>query len=86
MTLEEFLNIPDGMDFEEYDEILKKKKKIEKRLYKVSNLIYDEENSLTVLEDEVGSERYNRHLEKKQNLQIKQKKLLEELKLLKAKL
>lgn len=86
MTLEEFLSIPNGMDFEEYDEILKKKKGIEKRLYKVSNLIYDEENSLTVLEDEVGSERYNRHLEKKQNLQIKQKKLLEELKLLKAKL
>lgn len=85
MTLEEFLSIPNGMDFEEYDEILKKKKRIEKRLYKVSNLIYDEENSLTVLEDEVGSERYNRHLEKKQNLQIKQKKLLEELKLLKAK-
>lgn len=85
MTLEEFLSIPNGMDFEEYDEILKKKKKIEKRLYKVSNLIYDEENSLTVLEDEIGSERYNRHLEKKQKLQIKQKKLLEELKLLKAK-
>ena len=85
MTLEEFLSIPNGMDFEEYDEILKKKKRIEKRLYKVSNLIYDEENSLTVLEDEVGSERYNRHLEKKQNLQIEQKKLLEELKLLKAK-
>lgn len=85
MTLEEFLSIPNGMDFEEYDEILKKKKKIEKRLYKVSNLIYDEENSLTVLEDEIGSERYNRHLEKKQKLQIKRKKLLEELKLLKAK-
>ena len=85
MTLEEFLSIPNGMDFEEYDEILKKKKRIEKRLYKVSNLIYDEENSLTVLEDEVGSERYNRHLEKEQNLQIEQKKLLEELKLLKAK-
>lgn len=86
MTLEEFLSIPNGMDFEEYNEILKKKKKIEKRLYKVSNLIYDEENSLTVLEDEIGSERYNRHLEKKQKLQIKQKKLLEELKLLKIKI
>ena len=85
MTLEEFLSIPNGMDFEEYDEILKKKKRIEKRLYKVSNLIYDEENYLTVLEDEVGSERYNRNIEKKQNLQIEQKKLLEELKLLKAK-
>lgn len=24
MTLEEFLSIPNGMDFEEYDEILKK--------------------------------------------------------------
>lgn len=86
MTLEEFLNIPNGMDVIEYEEILKKKKKIEKRLYKVNEMIDGEECSLDVLSDEIGSERYSRHFEEKQKLEVKQKKLLEELKLLKAKL
>lgn len=86
MTLEKFLIIPYGMDFVEYEEILKKKKRIEKRLYKVSEMIDGEECSLDVLSDEIGSERYSRHFEEKQKLEIKQKKLLEELKLLKAKL
>ena len=86
MKLEEFLNIPNGMDFVEYEEILKKKKRIEKRLYKVSEMIEGEECSLDVLSDEVGSERYNRHFEEKQKLEVKQKKLLEELKLLKSKI
>ena len=86
MTLEEFLSIPNGMDVVEYEEILKKKKKIEKRLYKVSEMIDGEECSLDVLSDEIGSERYSRHSEEKQKLEVKQKKLLEELKLLKAKL
>lgn len=86
MTLEEFLSIPNGMDFVEYEEVLKKKKRIEKRLYKVSEMIEGEECSLDVLSDEIGSERYSRHFEEKQKLEVKQKKLLEELKLLKAKL
>ena len=85
MTFEEFLSIPYGMDFVEYEEILKKKKRIEKRWYKVSEMIEGEECSLDVLSDEIGSERYSRHFEEKQKLEIKQKKLLEELKLLKAK-
>lgn len=86
MTFEEFLSIPNGMDFVEYEKILKKKKRIEKRLYKVSEMIEGEECSLDVLSDEIGSKRYSRHLEEKQKLEVKQKKLLEELKLLKAKL
>lgn len=86
MTLEEFLSIPNGMDFVEYEEILKKKKRIEKRLYKVSEMIEGEECSLGVLSDEIGSKRYSIHFEKKQKLEVKQKKLLEELKSLKSKL
>lgn len=86
MKLEEFLNIPNGMDFVEYEEILKKKKRIEKRLYKVSEMIEGEECSLDVLSDEIGSERYSRHFKEKQKLEVKQKKLLEELKLLKSKI
>ncbi len=54
-------------------------------MYKVSEMIEGEECSLDVLSDEVGSERYNRHFEKKQKLEVKQKKLLEELKLLNSK-
>lgn len=73
MTLEEFLSIPNGMDFVEYEEILKKKKRIEKRLYKVSEMIEGKECSLDVLSDEIGSERYSRHFEEKQKLEVKQK-------------
>ena len=80
MTLEELLKMPKGMDIEEYNKLLKKQKRIKNRLTRVSNLIYDEEDSLDVLSDEVGSDLYNRHLEKKQELENEQVKLLEKLK------
>ncbi len=72
MTFEEFLSIPNGMDFVEYEEILKKKKRIEKRLYKVSEMIEGEECSLDVLSDEVGSGGTIDILKKKQKLEVKQ--------------
>nr|DAI60818.1 MAG TPA: hypothetical protein [Caudoviricetes sp.] len=80
MTFEEMLKMPKGMSIEEYSKLLKKQKRIKNRLTKVSNLIYDEEDSLEILSDEVGSNRYNRHLEKKQELEDEQVKLLEKLK------
>ena len=80
MTFEEMLKMPKGMDIEEYNKLLKKQKRIKNRLTKVSNLIYEEEDSLEVLSDEIGSDRYNRHLEKKQELENEQVKLLEKLK------
>lgn len=79
MTLEELLKMPKGMSIEEYNKLLKKQKRIKNRLTRVSNLIYDEEDSLEVLSDEVGSDLYNRHLEKKQELENEQVKLLEQL-------
>lgn len=79
MTFEELLKMPKGMSIEEYTKLLKKKKRIENRLTRVSNLIYDEEDSLEVLSDEVGSDCYNRHLEKKQELETEKVKLLEQL-------
>lgn len=79
MTFEELLKMPKGMDIEEYNKLLKKQKRIKNRLTRVSNLIDDEEDSLEVLSDEVGSDRYNRHLEKKQELENEQVKLLEQL-------
>lgn len=80
MTFEELLKMPKGMGIEEYNKLLKKQKRIKNRLTRVRNLIYDEEDSLDVLSDEVGSDRYNRHLEKKQELENEQVKLLEKLK------
>ena len=80
MTLEEMLKMPKGMDIEEYNKLLKKQKRIKNHLTKVSNLIYEENDSLDVLIDEIGSDRYNRHLEKKQELENEQAKLLEQLK------
>ena len=78
MTLEELLKMPKGMGIEEYNKLLKKQKRIKNRLTRVSNLIYDEEDSLEVLSDEIGSDLYNRHLEKKQELETEQVKLLEQ--------
>ena len=49
-------------------------------LFKKLGLIYEENDSLDVLIDEIGSDRYNRHLEKKQELENEQAKLLEQLK------
>lgn len=80
MTFEELLKMPKGMDIEEYNKLLKKQKRLNNRLTKVSNLIYDEEDSLEVLSDEIGSDLYNRHLKKKQELENEQVKLLEKLK------
>ena len=79
MTFEELLKMPKGMDIEEYNKLLKKQKRIKSRLTRVSKLIYDEEDSLEVLSDEVGSDLYNRHLEKKQELENEQVKLWEQL-------
>ena len=80
MTFEELLKMPKGMDIEEYNKLLKKQNRIKNRLTKVSKLIYDEEDSLEILSDEMGSDRYNRHLEKKQELENEQVKLLKKLK------
>lgn len=84
MTFEELLNMPKGMRIEEYSKLLKKKKRIGNRLRKVSDLIYDEEDSLDVLSDEIGSDRYNRHLEKKQELENERAKLNEQFEQLEA--
>lgn len=79
LTFIELLNMPKGMSIEEYTKLLKKQKRIKNRLGKVINLIYDEEDSLDVLRDEIGSDRYKRHLENKQKLENEKVKLMEKL-------
>ena len=65
MTLGEALMIPKGMAFEEYEKLLKERKKLERQIAKASEDIYSEMNCLDVLSDEEGSERYNKHLQSK---------------------
>ena len=74
MTIAEALNIPKGMDFEEYEKLLKDKQKLEKQIAKASMEIDFEVDSLEVLEDEKGSERYNKHLQNKQKAEAKREK------------
>jgi hypothetical protein len=76
MTLEELIKMSKGMGIEEFNKLLKKQNRIRNRLTKVSNLIDDEIDSLEALSDEIGSDRYNRHLEKLQELENEQVKLL----------
>ena len=74
MTITEALSIPKGMDFEEYGKLLNDKQKLEKQIAKASDTIQSEVDSLEVLSDEVGSERYNKHLQSKQKAEAKREK------------
>lgn len=74
MTIEEALSIPKGMNFEEYEKLLNDRQKLEKQIAKASDTIQSEVDSLEVLSDEIGSERYNKHLQIKQKAEAKRKK------------
>lgn len=74
MTMAEALSIPRGMNYEEYGKLLDEKKKLFTKLRNLSITIQDEEDSLEMLNDEQGSERYNRHLEAKQKAEAKREK------------
>ena len=74
MTLTEFLAMPKGMNFQEYEQLLKEKQKLEKQIAKANSVICDEEDSLGVLADEVGSELYNKHFANKQKAESKREK------------
>ena len=80
MTIAEALSIPKGMNFEEYEKLLNDKQKLEKQIVKASKDIDFEVDSLEVLSDEAGSERYNKHLQNKQKLEAKREKLQNKLK------
>ena len=65
MTMTELLAMPKGIGLQEYERLLKDKQKLERKIRKTSDIIFAEEDSLAILADEVGSERYNKHLENK---------------------
>lgn len=82
MTITEALSIPKGIDIKEYERLLNDKQKLEKQIAKVSSDIDFEVDSLEVLADEKGSERYNKHLQKKQIAETKRKKAEVKLKVI----
>ena len=76
MTLEELFAWPKGIMFEEYEKLINEKHKLDRQIRRTSDKIFDEEDSLEVLADEVGSDRYNEHLMKKQKLEAKREKAM----------
>ena len=86
LTFAEFLAIPKDMDFKEYEKLLDDKRKLEKQITRVSAVIDSEEDSLEVLADEIGSERYNRHLQNKQKAEANRERAQKKLKLIKERL
>lgn len=86
MTIAEALSIPKGMNFEEYEKLLNDKQKLEKQISKASMEIDFEVDSLEVLSDEVGSERYNKHLLNKQKMEAKREKAQAKLQAIKERI
>ena len=86
MTITEALSIPQGMNFEEYEKLLNDKQKLEKQIAKASMEIDFEIDSLEVLSDEVGSERYNKHLQNKQKSEAKREKAQAKLQTIKERI
>jgi ferritin-like metal-binding protein YciE len=79
MTITEALMIPKGMTFEEYEKLLKDKRKLEKQIAKAGEDMYCEIDCLETLSDEVGSERYNKHLQAKLKAESKMENALHKL-------
>jgi hypothetical protein len=86
MTITEALSIPNGMGFEEYEKLLIDKKRLERQIAKISSDIDFEVDSLEVLADEAGSDRYNKHLHNKQQLELKIENAQENLNEIKRKI
>lgn len=86
MTMTEMLAMPKGMKFEEYEKLLNDKEKFQRQIRKASDTIFDEEESLDILADEVGSDRYDKHLTNKQRAEVKREKARAKLEQIEKKL
>ena len=86
MTIAEALSIPKGMNYEEYGKLLEEQKKLHTKIRNSSNKIQDETDSLEVLDGEHGSERFNKHLQAKQDAEVKREKAKAKLQIIETKL
>lgn len=70
--------MPVGYSLDDWEKELHRRKRIYKRIRKLSDDIQCEEDSLGVLRDEIGSERWMKHNNRMYNLIVKRDKLLKE--------
>lgn len=81
MTLSEALACPPRMTFDEWGEYISQSKKIDKQISKYSEDLYCLNYVLeNILDDEVGSERYNRKLIEREKTKKKLDKLYQKRK------
>ena len=59
MTIQDLLNIPKGISLEEWEKRIKKRDLLHKKIKTLWNKHYDIVDALDVLQDEMGSERWN---------------------------
>lgn len=79
MTLQEFSQMPNNMTITQYEQLLKEKERLQRRIRRLSQSLLFEDDSLEVLKDEEGSDRYNKHLEQKHRYNKKLKEFQKEL-------
>jgi hypothetical protein len=60
MTMAELLSWPKDISLDEYQKRLAAQKRTDRKIRKLSEEAFDIKDALQVLEDEKGSERYNR--------------------------
>lgn len=59
MTIQDLLKIPKGISLEEWEKRIKKRDSLRKKIKTLWNKHYDIMDALDVLQDEMGSERWN---------------------------
>ena len=59
MTIQDLLNMPKGISLEEWEKRIKKRDSLRKRIRSLCNKRSDIMDALDVLQDEMGSERWN---------------------------
>jgi hypothetical protein len=59
MTIQDLLNMPKGISIEEWEKRIKKRDSLRKRIRSLCNKRSDIMDALDVLQDEMGSERWN---------------------------
>lgn len=77
MTLEQLMQWNHKIPFQEYEAALKQIDSKKRALRKANDVIYDELDSLDILADEKGSERWQKH-EKRRAAAVKRVKRLEQ--------
>lgn len=79
MNINDFLNKPIHIDIREYENLIRTRDSLKRKIGKVCNDIFEAQDKLDVLIDEKGNARYNSCTTKLENLNLKKSFYLEEL-------